>query len=278
MTRIIAIAGLGALVVLSTGCAKLQSRDHLNRGVQAYRNARYAEAVEQFKTAVQLDPTNTNGRLYLATSYMTQYIPGADSPENNQLAKAAKDEFLNVLKDNPNDKTALASLASLNYQQAQGIPKLEDKFKKLDEAKDWYMKLIAADPNNKEAYYSLGVIDWLKWYPNLMTARANMGMKPEDPGPLKDKKVKAELKDKYMAMVDDGIKNLQKALDIDKDYDDAMAYMNLLIREKADLDDTKEQYEADTKVADGWVQKALETKKMKAAKQPGAAGGITEGK
>ncbi|HLJ48587.1 MAG TPA: tetratricopeptide repeat protein [Bryobacteraceae bacterium] len=278
MTRIIATAGLGALVLLSAGCAKLQSRDHLNRGVQAYRNARYAEAVEQFKTAVQLDPTNTNGRLYLATSYMTQYIPGADSPENNQLAKAAKEEFLNVLRDNPNDKTALASLASLNYQQAQGIPKLEDKFKKLDEAKDWYMKLIAADPNNKEAYYSLGVIDWLKWYPNLMTARANMGMKPEDPGPLKDKKVKAELKDKYMAMVDDGVKNLQHALDIDKDYDDAMAYMNLLIREKADLDDTKDQYEADTKVADGWVQKALETKKMKAAKQPGAAGGITEGK
>lgn len=113
---------------------------------------------------------------------------------------------------------------------------------------------------------------------NLMTARANMGMKPEDPGPLKDKKVWAELKDKYIAMVDDGVKNLQHALDIDKDYDDAMAYMNLLIREKVDLDDTKDQYEPDSKVADGWVQKAIETKKMKAAKQPGAAGGITEGK
>ena len=105
-----------------------------------------------------------------------------------------------------------------------------------------------------------------------------MGMKPEDPGPLKDKKVWAELKDKYIAMVDDGVKNLQHALDIDKDYDDAMAYMNLLIREKVDLDDTKDQYEPDSKVADGWVQKAIETKKMKAAKQPGAAGGITEGK
>ena len=51
-----------------------------------------------------------------------------------------------------------------------------------------------------------------------------------------------------------------------------MAYMNLLIREKADLDDSKEQYEADTKVADGWVQKSLETKKAKAAKQPGNTG------
>lgn len=269
---VLGAAVLAALVFATSGCQKLQSRDHLNRGVQAYRNARYAEAVEQFKTAVQLDPSNVNGRLYLATAYMTQYIPGAESPENLQLADAAKKEFLQVLKDNPNDKTALASLASLSYQQAQGIPKLDDKFKKLDESKDWYTKLIQADPQNKEAYYSLGVIDWLKWYPNLMTARASMGMKPEDPGPLKDKKVREELKTQYSAIIDDGIKNLQKSLDIDPNYDDAMAYMNLLIREKADLDDSKEQYEADTKVADGWVQKSLETKKAKAAKQPGNTG------
>ena len=68
-----------------------------------------------------------------------------------------------------------------------------------------------------------------------MTARANLRMKPEDPGPIKDKKVKEELQAQYSAIIDDGIANLQKALDIDKEYDDAMAYMNLLIRERADL-------------------------------------------
>ena len=68
---------------------------------------------------------------------------------------------------------------------------------KLDEAKKWYKKLIEVDPKNKEAYYSLGVIAWAKWYPALMGARAKLGMKPEDPGPLKDKKVKEELKTQY---------------------------------------------------------------------------------
>ena len=73
------------------------------------------------------------------------------------------------------------------------------------------------------------------------------------------------------------MKNLQKALDIDPNYDDAMAYMNLLIREKADLDDTPEQYKTDVDTADKWVQKALDTKKMKAAAAAKAAqqGGIT---
>ena len=275
MKKTIIILGVGALALLSAGCEKLKSRDQMNQGVQAYRNARYGEAVEHFKQAVQLDPTNVNGKLYLATAYMTQYIPGAESPDNKQLAGAAKKEFMEVLRDNPNDKTALASLASLSYQEAQSIPNLDDKLAKLDEAKDWNLKLIKADPQNKEAYYSLGVIDWLKWYPNLMKARAAMGMKPEDPGPLKDKKVKEELKQKYEPLIDDGIKNLQTALNIDPNYDDAMAYMNLLIRERADLADSTDQYKKDIETADGWVQKALETKKMKAAKAASTTNGIT---
>ena len=68
-----------------------------------------------------------------------------------------------------------------------------------------------------------------------MAARAKLGMKPEDPGPIKDKKLKEELKAKWGAVVDGGIKNLEKALEIDQEYDDAMAYMNLLYRERADL-------------------------------------------
>src|SRR5579864_200468 len=277
MKTISLVFGIGLLMLVGTGCDKLKSRDQLNRGVQAYRSAKYADAVEFFKNAVNLDPTNLNGRLYLATAYMTQYIPGAESPENLQLAKQAKEEFMKVLEKDPNDKTALASLASLSYQQAQGMPDLEQKLKKLDEAKEWYLKLIAADPQNKEGFYSLAVIDWVKWYAAWMKARADLGMRPEEPGPLKDKKVKAELKEKYSAVVDDGMKNLDKALQIDKDYDDAMAYMNLLIREKADLDESPDQYKKDIETADGWVQKALDTKKMKAAKEAAkTAGGITQ--
>src|SRR6202046_1250204 len=276
MKSTILVAGIGLLILFATGCDKLRSRDALNHGVQAYKGAHYAEAVDYFKNAVQLDPDNTMPRLYLATAYMSQYIPGAESPENMQLAKEAKEEFQKVLEKNPNDTTALASLASLSYQQAQGMPDLEQKLKKLDEAKEWYLKLIAADPQNKEGFYSLAVIDWVKWYAAWMKARADLGMKPEEPGPLKDKKVKADLKDQYSAVIEDGIKNLQKALDIDPNYDDAMAYMNLLIRERADLDESPDDYKKDVETADGWVQKALDTKKMKAAKEAAkTAGGIT---
>ena len=150
----------------------------------------------------------------------------------------------------------MASIASLYLNQ-----------KKWDEAQQWYEKLIAVDPSNADAYYSLGFIAWSKWYPVYGTARANLGMKQEDPGPIKDKKVKEELKAKYGPVIDAGLQALDKALQIDPEYDDAMAYENLLVRERADLADNKEEYEKQMKIADDWVQKALATKKAKAEKK-----------
>ncbi len=47
-----------------------------------------------------------------------------------------------------------------------------------------------------------------------------------------------------------------------------MAYMNLLIRERADLLDDPDEYKKQIEIADGWVQKALDTKKLKQARQP----------
>ena len=253
------MAGLviGLITLTSTGCEKLKARDQLNKGIQAYRSARYADAVERFKTAVELDPTYANARLYLATAYMSQYIPGAESPENAQMAKAAYDQFLKVLEQDPKSTVAIASVASLFFNQ-----------KKFDEAQEWNRKLIAVDPNNKEAFYTLGVIVWTRAFQVNAEARAKLGMRPEDPGPLKDPKLRAALRDKNLAMIEEGMKDLQRALEIDKNYDDAMAYLNLLYRQRADLQDSSEAYKRDTEAADNWVQKTLDTKKMKTAGMP----------
>jgi tetratricopeptide (TPR) repeat protein len=264
---------LTAVALFTTGCDKLKARDDSNQGVQAFRNAKYTVAIEKFKEAIELDPSNPTPRLYLATSYMQQWIPGADSPENTEMARKATEEFNKVLQTDPNNVTAFASLASLAYNSASSLPP-EKKAEKFDEAAKWQKKVIEVDPKNRDAYYWLGVITWAKWYPALMTARANLRMKAEDPGPIKDKKVKEDLRGQYLPMIDDGIANLNKALEIDKEYEDAMSYLNLLIRERADLLDNPDDYKKQIEIADGWVQKALDTKKAKAARQP-TSGGIT---
>jgi len=262
LISVVAVAALG-----STACQQLKARDNLNKGVQAYKNSKFPEAIGFFQKAVELDPGFKTTHLYLATAYMAQYIPGAESPENVRMAESAYNEFQNVLKLDPKDELATASIASLYFNQ-----------KKMDEAKEWNQKLIAINPQNKDAYYTLGVIAWTQWLVPDREARNKMNMKPEDPGPLKDKKIREELKVKYRPLLDEGVANMQKALDIDKEYDEAMAYMNLLIRYRADLDDNEAQFKKDIEEADFWVQKALATKKIKAERKPVAGGITTESK
>lgn len=269
----------GLLFLFGTGCEKLKSRDNLNKGVAAFKGAKYTEAVAYFKKATDGDPDNPNARLYLATAYMVQWIPGADSPENNDFAKRAREEFTYVYNKDNKDKTAIASLASLAFNEGKSI-QADDahraaRIAKFDEAKDWYTKLLSID-KDKTALYSLGVIVWEKWYPVLMNARAKMSMKPEDPGPLKDKKVREQLRTEYSALVDEGIKSLEGALEVDPLYDDAMAYLNLLHREKADIAETPEEYKKEVEIADGLVTKALDARKIKNEKANQQNNGIVQ--
>jgi tetratricopeptide (TPR) repeat protein len=259
------IATLCAAVGLLTSCSKLQSRDHLNQGVSAYKNGKYADAVKQFKQAVTLDPGSQNAQLYLATSYFIQWVPGAENPDNIKNHDMASQEFGEVLKKDPNNPIALAMMASMAYNAAQaGTP--EQKAVALEEAKRWNLKRIEANPKDSEPYYYLGVIDWAKAYAPIQTARVQLKMASTEPGPIKDAKVRAEMKDKYGQAIDDGIGNLTKCLDIDKENDDAMTYINLLLRKKADLEDTPEAAKADIAQAEDWANKAIDTKRINATR------------
>jgi tetratricopeptide (TPR) repeat protein len=273
---IAATGALVALVIMSNGCNKLKARDNLNKGVNSFRSGQYTAAADNFKTAIDLDPDLSSARLYLATAYMTQWVPGSEAPDNVRNMNSALQEFQTSLGSNLDAKNkliAMQSLANIYYQK-----------KDYAQAESWNKKVIAADPKNKEAYYTLGVIAWSEFVPSWREARSTQGIKPEDPGPLKDAKpapknkkaapepdLKAELKAKYWPILTDGIEDEKKALEIDPDYENAMSYMNLLIRYRADLEDTKEQYMADAKESDSWVQKYLETVKKKAAKKSAAA-------
>jgi hypothetical protein len=97
-----------------------------------------------------------------------------------------------------------------------------------------------------------------------MDARARLGMKPDDQGPLNDDNVRAELAAANRALVEEGIKNLDIAIKLDPEYDDAMAYENLLYREKADLEDSPEAYRADIEAADTFFAKVVEIRKLRA--------------
>ena len=149
-------AALVVLVAAGSGCSKLKARDLLNKGVANFKNGQYDKAVEDFKEAKDLDPSLMNARLYLATAYASQYIPGAPSDENVTRGNAAIDEFKGVLEKDPNNLSAIDGIGSILFQMS-GQPFNPQKFQ---ESKTYHQKHIELKPTDPEPYYWIGVIDW----------------------------------------------------------------------------------------------------------------------
>jgi tetratricopeptide (TPR) repeat protein len=251
------------LLVVSSGCQKLKARDELNKGIAEYKAAQYPAAVEHFKYAVELDPELPTARLYLATAYANQFVPGSQSDGNMQIAEQAITEFQKVLEMEPDNLNSISGIASLYFQM-----------KRWDDAKEFYRKQIQLDPQNPEPYYSIGVINWTQTYQPRMVVRTRLNLQQEDP--IRDAKERAALAERNQPLIDEGMEMLNRAMELRPDYDDAMAYLNLLYREQADLRDEPAAREEDLKTADSWMDKSLEikrTKALEASQSPESAGG-----
>ncbi|MGC1462371.1 MAG: hypothetical protein WA802_09230 [Terracidiphilus sp.] len=254
-----------ACLAVVPGCDKLKARDLLNKGVQAYKGGQYDAAIEDFKQSKQLDPGLTNARLYLATAYSAQYIPGAPSEENVRMGEQAINEYKEVLATDPNNLSAIDGIGAILYNMG-GTP---FDAKKFEESKQYHLKHIQIKPEDPESYYWIGVIDWSLAYRDNKDMRAdynNKGKKPvKDTDPMPPA-LATDFRAKEGAIVDEGIQNLQKAIQLKPDYDDAMAYLNLLYRQKADMETDAKARDEDIKTADDLVEKvkAIKQKKMEA--------------
>jgi len=227
-------------------------REELNLGTQAFREAKYDDAIRHFQSAASLRPQNGLAHLYLATAYAQQYIPGVESPENLNLGNAAISEYQKVLEINPKSQDSLKGVAYLYLQM-----------KKFEDAKSSFHKAIDLDPSDPETYYSIGVIDWTQAYTPRMKLREKLALKPDEPLPI-DAPGCWALRDANEADIKEGMEVLAKALELRPDYDDAMAYMNLLYRERAEIQcNDSESRASDLAKADHWVDLTMGTKKKK---------------
>jgi tetratricopeptide (TPR) repeat protein len=221
-----------------SGCTKLQARDQLNKGVANFRDGHYDAAIENFKQSKDLDPDLLNARIYLATAYAAQYIPGAPSDENVHVGEQAVSNFQDVLTHDANNISAIDGLGSILFQMA-GTPFQPDKY---EEAKKYHQKHISLSPNDADPYYWVGVIDWT------LARRANDELRQgynvanpkkqiKDPDPLPDK-LREQFTQQNGAMVDEAMQMLDKANQVRPDYADAIAYKSLVLRMKADMSDS----------------------------------------
>jgi tetratricopeptide (TPR) repeat protein len=267
---------LAGMVLSMSGCNQLEARDQLNKGVDAYKNAHYEEAIDHFQRATQLDPTLPMAKTYLATALAQNVAPGLDTPENLKTADQSIEIFKEVLAKDPSDVNSMKQIAGIYFNIAnRNNPGMWEQ--DLNSAEDWQKKVLDVDPKDPEAAYTVGVIDWTKAHENLLKALQDAGLNDDGKGNLKaPKKVMEPLAKENGPLVDESLKYLNQAVANRANYDDAMQYLNLIYRAKADVDyGNADAVKDDLAQAQDWTSKAMSTRKQNEAAKNAGPGGIT---
>jgi tetratricopeptide (TPR) repeat protein len=265
--RITALAVILAGMVFSmSGCDRLKARDELNKGVDAYKGAHYEEAIGHFQKATELDPSLPMAKSYLATALAQNVVPGLDTPDNLKTAQQAISMFQDVLVKDPHDVNSMKQIAGIEFS-----------IKKLDDAKGWQKKVLAEDPKDPEAAYTVGVIDWMVAHQNALSVLGPAGINDDGAGNVKaPKQIMGTLREKNGPLVEEALQYLNQAVQNRPNYDDAMAYLNLIYRRKADVDyGDAAAVKADVAAAEEWRTKAMGTRKANEEKKNQGPGGIT---
>jgi tetratricopeptide (TPR) repeat protein len=244
--------------VQNSAAAEPDARAELNLGVEAYKNAHYDEAIGHFQRATELAPDLTMARSYLGTALAQNVIPGLDTPENLKIAQRAIDIFTEVLAKEPHDLNSMKQIAAVYYNT-----------KKLDDARVWQKKVMVEDPKDPEAAYTIAVIDWTQAYQNAQTALTAIGMNDDGMGNTKaPKDVLETIKMKNGELVEEALQYLNQALESRPNYDDAMAYVNLVYRRKADVDwENDAARNEDLAKAKEWITKSMAARKANEEKR-----------
>ncbi len=201
-------------------------RDWIKQGTEAFRYARYSEAVSAFQKASDSNPKSPVPHLYLALGWFQQYIPNAVSADNADRARRAETELRRALTLDPMSRIAVVMLGQLAFYEGR-----------LEEARKWYRKALAAEPRNADIWCTLGTIAQQQWL--------------------------RQGKPAHQPILDEAIVDFEKAVALDPVHEVAMQYLSLLLRERAGTRDGDEERRQDLAAADRWLEKSADARAEK---------------
>jgi tetratricopeptide (TPR) repeat protein len=103
--------------------------------------------------------------------------------------------------------------------------------RKFDEARTYNLRALAAHPDDADALYLQGVLDWVVRYQPRLQLRSQLGLASSQPleGPAC-----AQIRSANLEKVNEGLEMLSKAVKLRPNFADAMVYAALLYKERAD--------------------------------------------
>lgn len=231
------------------------SRAFLDRGNAALSQGKLQEAAENFQKAVDSDPSSAPAHLQLGATLARQIMAGNVRPSaDSDVLERAQDHFKRAGELTPWAPAPLLALSELDTFLAERSPDPTDRADQYHRAQDLLKQVIALEPGKAELYLRLANLERDEFSPALQQAKAHLGAKP---GPIPDSALRRSLQEQYGSLLEDAISNTGKAAEMSSRAQKSLLLMARLLRERALLRDTPEQYTSDLHSAQDYLQQFL---------------------
>lgn len=198
--------------------------EELNEAARAYRAGNFAEAQKHSEKALELNPANKNAPFFLARSIHAQYKPNNDSPENIAKAREAIEAYKRILAKEPDNQEAYKAVAYLYGAIGE-----------TDMQRGWIAERAtnerASKESRAEAFTFLASKDWECSF-QITSRKENQWLDSNKPNAVVRFKMPKNPNDFSMAKqcATRGLEYIEKAINLQPDYDKAWGYKaNLLI-------------------------------------------------
>jgi tetratricopeptide (TPR) repeat protein len=270
----LALALLLSMTALS--CDQVRGRQRIQDATDAYNRERYEEAATLYREALDLGMTFPELYRSIGYSYIGMYKPGIDEGENARYADLAIQNLQRYLQLRPDDTAAEGALVNLflnanrtsqaiqyfeaqlaenpdNVSMARSIANLYAKQGNFPKTIEWYERITRMEQDDPESFYTYGVVLYEKV--------------AKDPP--------AELEER-LELIESGKRALSRALELNREYFEALVYMNLLFREQSRLAQTPEEQQELLARADEYRNEAVAIAKKRAREKEAAESGDPE--
>lgn len=236
LTTALTFTAIVSLALLSSGCEyirKVLAKDKVNQGAILYNQGRTKQAQVFFREATETDPNNSIAWLYYGATLVKDYKEQSGDKQK-ELANNALEVYQKAL--------SLAGTCATKDNAISYIATIYSDLNNTDEWRTWMLKRTDDSCATKEikatTYYTIAVKYWNCSYDQTTRYQDKTA---KDPFHYRNMDYPAALPDKQKAeeCTTKGLDYIEKALQVDPEYVEAMFYKGLLYRERQKL--TKEE-------------------------------------
>ncbi len=264
--RFITILFIMSLVLSLTGCASFNEHLAMKDAASFYKQGKWEDAAKKYEEALSINPYRPINYKYLGFCYWNMIEPGSEAAKDITATRKALDAFQkylqlvgkddqiqdyiinlyinqnlldegvrfyeSLLKDNPTDTRILFTLSQMYGKMGNFEKSLEYSLKKAD-----------LTPNDSAGYIYIAALCWQRSY-NRQDSIAD--------------------REKIVNM---GLPNIDKAINLDPKNSTAYVYKGLLLRQLSEINKLKAEDEKDKRkkkdylaLADDYLEKANEVR------------------